>query len=264
MPVDATISSTSSLAVEQTREMSHQENVKNLPIGFVGFTTDPNVDRPPDYYIHIYNISPMSFFLTKPPLAPIFNIPPCEPGTPYRLIASLPNVVNQKHIDSSTGQILNTGFRGEAVANDILNPSNTSGTPWSDKEDWMNVGTDLTTQGCFWSRENPPSAADLAKAKSRMERRFTQIVEEGNKLHTAGKLAEINPDHHQAAAYFHLQTPWHRTYEAPVSCPSCGEEIKAGVAFHRNSANTICILDWKRSVEAGIKDLMDVPFDQRW
>lgn len=261
---DATINLDSPLAASRTRELTQQANNEALPIALMDFSNDPNIDRPPDYHLYLYNIAPIGHILHKPPLAPLVQIPPCPPGEPYICFGTIPNIVNQKWPDAFTGQVHNTGSRGELLANDLLNPSNNTTQQWLDTHDWANVGTDLTIRGCFWSRDNPPSAADLAKARTRMETHLQRLVEEANNLFNSGKPNDISPDHHQAAAYFNLETPWHRQYAAPVSCPICGESIKPGVAFHRNSADTICILDWQRAVAAGIKTLADVPPDKRW
>lgn len=261
---DATINLESSLATARSRELTQQANNDALPIALVDFSNDPNIDRPPDYFIFIYNIAPMEHQLYKPPLAPLVLIPGCPAGEPFICAARIPNIVNQKHVDAYTGTIHNTGYRGEALANDIVNPANTTGQQWFDVNDFSNVGTDLTVKGVFWSRDNPPSAADLAKAKSRMERHFQALIEQANRLGDSGKLSEIGLEHHQAANYFRLQTAWHRVYEAPTACSICGEDIKAGIAFHRNAAGGVCVLNWKAAVEAGVKTLADVPRAQRW
>lgn len=261
---DANILLDSPLAAAKSRELTQQTNADTLPIALVDFSRDPNIDRPPDYFLYIYNIAPIEHRLFKPPLAPIFDIAACPVGDPYVCVARIPNIVNQKHVDAYTGQVHNTGTRGEALANDLLNPANSTNEPWREVNDWANVGTDLTVRGCFWSRENPPSATDLAKAKSRMEAHFQRLVEEGNMLFNSGKQNDISPDHHQAAMYFGLQTSWHRHYDAPVACPICGENIKSGVAFHRNEAGGVCVLNWERAVSAGVKTLADVPLAHRW
>lgn len=264
MPVDANLNLSSDIAATQGRQLEENSNRAALPVNFQQLSADPNVDRKPDYWLHIFNIGPIKHSVQRPPLTPFLTILDCPPEKPYLLSTSIPNIVNHRYVDAVTGNILTQGFHGELVANGIVNPSNFSRAQFSDVVDWANSGNDLTSQGCFWSRHNPPLASEIATARSRMERYFQQQVELGNQLHESGKTSEITPRMHVAASYFKLQLPWHRRYEVPTTCPECGEEIKPGVSFHRNSLSLICVLDWRRAVEAGVKALADVPESKRW
>ncbi|MGH9436934.1 MAG: hypothetical protein ACRD22_03340 [Terriglobia bacterium] len=262
--VDANIVSNSELAATKSRELTSKANQEALPINLVDFSTDPNIDRPPDYLIYLYNVAALSHQIARPPLMPVVNIPACPVDKPYLLFGTLPNVINQKTVDAYTGSLHNVGYRGEMVANDIINPSNIGMAQFVEVRDWSSIGTDLTVQGCFWSRHNPPLDTELQTARTRLEKRFQALIEEANSLVSVGRQNDLSGDHHAAANYFRLQTSWHRSYEAPSQCPSCGEEIKAGVAFHRNSIGSICVLDWQRTVDVGVKTLAEVPTNKRW
>ena len=37
-----------------------------------------------------------------------------------------------------------------------------------------------------------------------------------------------------------------------MTCPNCGDVVKAGIAFHKSSAGVLCIIDKKRADEAGV------------
>ncbi|MGH9534967.1 MAG: hypothetical protein ACRD2E_08920 [Terriglobales bacterium] len=254
----------STLAAEKSRDLAASMSKDMLPVMFVDFSVDPNIDRKPDYHIYLYNIADRRHEIRKPPLAPLIQIPACPPGTPFVCFATLPNIVNQKYVEAFTGQTLNTGYHGEALANDIVNPSNRLGTQWADTHDEFSIDTDLTVRGCFWSTENPPSNADLAKTRQRLETRYRGLIEQANRLLSQGKQHEISEEQHEAANYFRIEAPWHRVYSAPAACPICGEDVKPGVAFHVNSAGGTCILDWKRAVDGGIRTMADVPVEQRW
>lgn len=262
---NATIVENSSIADRMSRVLakSEAENVLGSP-QFEDFSNDPNFSRAPDYFLFVYNISDREFVVRRPPTMPCITIPACPPDKPYVLALRVPSIHNEKYVEAFTGKISVSGTRGERIATDLLNPSNYGTDCWATTEDWSNQGNDLTVRGCFWSRNNPPTAAELAKARQRLEAHYRALIEQANGHHAANRFAEIGPEHHSAAEYFRLTLPWHRRYEAPATCPVCGEEISAGAAAHRNSFGSICVLDWRRAVEGGIKTLADVPADKRW
>jgi len=42
------------------------------------------------------------------------------------------------------------------------------------------------------------------------------------------------------------------TMDHMISCPNCGDPIKDGIAYHRNSFGDKCIVDHARCVKLGI------------
>lgn len=241
----------------------------NTGVSLTDFRQDPNISRLPDYWIHIYNISGRAFRVERPPYAPVINIPACPSGEPFKLALSIPNIFNEKTVSPDSGELVVKGLQGERCATDILNPINTSNDPWLEvnhpESIWLdNGGNDLTKRGCFWSKENPPSNADLARARERMERFYRNLLKEGNEMQHSGRSKDITPEHHIAAEHFGVTNAWHTSIIATTTCPQCGENIQPGIAFHKNSLGGACVLDWKKAVESGVKTLDDVPADKRW
>lgn len=266
MPVAThTIRENSPIAERMSRALSAAESEQVLKSPeFVDFGADPNFSRPPDYYLYIYNISERGFVVHRPPTMPHITIAARKAGEAYATVMRIPNIFNEKYVEAFTGRINITGIRGEQLASNLLNPANLTDDCWANASNWSDTGNDLTVRGCFWSRNNPPTEAELQKARARMETYYRTLVTQANEHQAANRFGEIGPEHHVAAEYFRLQLPWHRRYEAPASCPVCGEEITAGVAFHKNSLGAACVLDWQRTVEAGVKTLADVPVEKRW
>jgi hypothetical protein len=135
------------------------------------------------------------------------------------------------------------------------------------------IGTDLRAQGVFWTRNNPPTEAEVAKAHKRIEKYYRGLLEKATALEYSNpkELAERlqNEDYHLAADYFGEEFSWHKKRVkkvAPVvksECPNCGNEIKRGIAFHFDPDTGLCVLDWKRAYEAGKVKLEDVPESKR-
>lgn len=266
MPVDAKVNTDNPVLRADARRKEQELNM--LGVRFVDFNGDPNVTREPDYYLYIFNIAPRSFMIRRPPNFPCLTLAACPEGQSYALVGRVPNVVNEKWIDDN-GQTQNRGILGERFATDLLNPSNLGIDIWAeitdDQMNWIDGGTDdMTRRGLFWSRNERPTEDELRRAKAKMERHYRALLTQADKLHREGKMAEIGPEHHYAADYFRVKSLWHTVAELPSECPNCGDEVKKGIAFHMTTIGTVCVLDWKRAVQAGVKKKEDVPEDMRW
>ena len=125
--------------------------------------------------------------------------------------------------------------------------------------------TDLIKRGLFYIRGyDIPTEEDLRKARARMEKWYRQCIADAQALARVGKQNEITAEMHLAADHFKVRESWHAVLEAPGSCPNCGADIKPGIAFHSTSEGKICVIDWKRTVEAGAKTLQQVPESLKW
>ena len=264
---DATVEPNSAVAPHIRRTLEQDLNMKTVRL--IDFRGDANVNRLPDYNIYVYNIAPRPFDLRRPPNFPLVRLSACPKGQPYAKVASVPNIVNEKWIDADSGETRVRGINGERFAMDLVNPTNLGIDMWAEVSDemaWIDAGTDdCSRRGLFWTTNDPPVPEELAKAKGRMENHYRRMLVQADELSRDPKTRkEIGAEHHLAAEYFHVRSEWHTVAELPEICENCGETIKPQAAYHVNSIGAICVRDWKRSVESGVKKRDDVPEGHRW
>jgi hypothetical protein len=115
-------------------------------------------------------------------------------------------------------------------------------------------GHDLGKKGVFWSLNEVPTAEEIKKAINRMEKEYTRLLDEALTVERSNPqmLREmLTPAHHAAAEYYGQEHSWHGKKSKPMDCPVCGDRVKAGIAYHIDSSNELCIIDWARTVKAG-------------
>lgn len=243
---------------EWARKVIQAENLKGIQLQ--DFSGDPNLTRKPDYYIYIFNISHQEKSVCRPPSWPCVIFAACEKDKPYKMVGRVANTVNERWVDSASGTLQSKGLFGERFATDLLNPSNLGTDIWQESNSWVDQGgCDLTKRGLFWSYNEVPTAEELAKAKSRMITHYNHLLQQATELASQHNEVEINPEHHAAADYLKVRTSWHTAIGIPEECPVCGGSVKPKVAYHVSEAGGICVLDWRRTVESGVKSLRDVP-----
>lgn len=287
---DAVIEKDSAIAPMLARTMTQGENMKHVKL--VDFRGDANANRPPDYFMYIYNISPRSFEIPRPPNFPMIRLAACptneeeanslkcpenelvrkEGKIIARKVARIQNIVNEKWTDADSGEVRVRGIQGERFAMDLLNPSNLGIDMWQEITDpgrsWLdNEGSDdMTRRGLFWTLNDPPTAEEIAKAKGRLEKHYRNLLRQADEYERDPQTRRlIGYEHHMAADYFHIRSTWHTVAELEILCEQCGDPLpRAGVAYHRNTMGVICVLDWKKAVEAGAKTMAEVPDSKKW
>jgi hypothetical protein len=262
----AKIVTDSPVALQQARALTNAENTKYLQIFDPGL--DANAMRPPDYFLYIFNTVPFRFDVRRPPHHPCIIFKPCPAGKPYEMVMSVPNVVNIKDINHVSGAIQVVGLHGERFATDLLNPANTTNDIWLEVTDeeaaWIDRGSDdLTRRGLFWSRKEVPEETELAKCKQRLVKFYRSLIAQAEEYARSGNNRDIGEEHHRAADFFHLRSNWHIIAEIPDICMNCGEALKPGLAYHINSIGKVCVIDWARTVNAGIKTWDEAPPEYR-
>lgn len=235
---------------------------------FTDLRSDPNVMRKPDYFLTIFNIVPRKFQILRPPSFPLIVLAECPPSQRFKAVAKIPNIVNEKFVYQESGETMVRGILGERFATDLLCPSNLGVDIWaelsSDSQIWIDGGSDdLTKRGVFWTRNETPTEEELFKCKTKMEKFYRHLLTQAEEYARNQQFREIGFEHHLAADYFQTSTAWHQTILAPALCPNCAEPIKTGVAFHQASWG-ICVIDWHRTIAAGVKKREDVPMELRW
>lgn len=219
---------------------------------------DANLYRKPDYYVYLYTISEREFVIAQPPLVPRLIVPACPKDKKYFMFARVPHPFNQVDREAAIGDFIVRGHVAEQVAMSLVNPNNLSldqdAVP--PEKSVLGFGVDLNAQGVFWSKNNPPTDAEVKAANLRRERYYRGILERARALQIANPKElefSITQDWHMAAEYFGVETPWHSKMVRAVDCPNCGETVKPGQAYHQNSMGIICIIDPVRAKAAGVK-----------
>lgn len=225
------------------------------------FRGNPNLVRPADYFIYIFNTGAMKHVVDRPPMFLKVNIPACNKGERYRIAFKLPNICHQTWPDPDTGTPRVHSEYGERVAMDMINPNNLGVDQDAeiDPSTVFSAGNDLSVFGVFWSRNETPTEEELQKAEARRDKYYRRLITTAREKARLGKHVDITDIEHMAAEHFRLNESWHTVVEAPIDCPNCGEQIKAGVAYHKNSMDLICVLDWDRAIAAGAKKESDRP-----
>jgi len=223
--------------------------------------------EPPRYQVYLYSVSKREHVVQQAPLIPYLIIPACGDDEAYKKVISIPHPMLQieRHPDKSEAIVYR--HEAERVAQSICNPDN----PTLD-QDYQNPkalgwGVDLSKQGVFWSKNDPPTKEEIGKAHARVEKYYAQLLERARTLEIANpKELEllINQDFHLACEHFGVETSWHKKLVANSLCPVCREPVKFGAAYHKNSMEILCVIDWQRTVTAGVKTKKDVPEDARW
>jgi hypothetical protein len=259
---------------KRSRDMSLGENTK-----YISPFLDPELTRKPEYFVYVYSVvdpRPDSYHLIRncPPLIRNLRIAELAPGERYTLVTKLPHPVNQPDVDTQD-QRINHAHNAQRVAQDVVNPENITMNQDATlaPEKTFTEGNDYGKLGVFWSLNDPPTDEEVAKAIKRKETFYRKRLDQARALEAsspASLQAYLTPTDHVAVDYFARvyesdeQFSWHKVMRMPDRCSTCGEAIKAGVAFHRTVDGLLCIRDWRGAVNAGVKTKADVPEDMRW
>lgn len=268
--VNAAVAEYQRLREQDSSALLNQQQIldrnQNLRAG-VDLQRDPDASRPPDYYLNVFSISPLEHVRYRPPDFPVIKLAACPKDKPWALVFRIPDVVRAKWMNTDTGQLQTKGDRGERWATDLLNPANITENQWiatNPEMDHFFGSEDLVRRGLFWSRNAEPTAEELRMSRERMEKHFRSEVQKADELAREGNLKLISGEQHAAAEYLGLNSIWHVRTQVPIACPNCGESISPNAAFHASGAGVLCVIDWKRTVEAGAKTRDQVPEEKRW
>lgn len=258
----------------QRKDLSDkQASVHNMDAIFTPYNYLLN--RPPDYYIYLYNISEQHFKVTRLPVLRDAVIPGKsgegiskesfaklkETGrvTPKWILATkLPSPVVTPRTTTESDQITFDAEDGRRFAMDIVNPENLGIDQDAviDPTYVFSQGNNLGAKGVFWSRNFPPTEEEVKAAEKRLDKFYTSKLEEARacEVSAPAKLAEIlGPEHHAAADHFGEQFTWHGKKVKAIICDQCGERTRENAAFHKMEDGGLCILDWDRAIKAGVR-----------
>lgn len=223
-------------------------------------------NRKPDYLVHIFNVSKETFKVSRPPMIREMIVPGIEEKdgdvfevghTKVSRVTSFPQplLIQKANVESSDiVDIIPQDVRRFAM--DIINPDNLT----LDQDAVINPqfvfsqGNNLGARGVFWSLNEIPTEKEVERAVARMEAFYTYLLNQAREIETSnpGELRQVlTPSHHAACEYWGEETSWHGKKSKPMDCPVCGSRVKAGIAYHIDAANELCIIDWARTVKAG-------------
>jgi hypothetical protein len=233
--------------------------------------------RKPEYYVYIFSVvdpRPTGAKLVRmfPPLLAKLEIAELDPAKSdkYTLVIRLAHPINQ-YCMRENGERYIDSHDARRLAQDIVNPDNlTLNQDYKiDATRVYSMGNDYGRLGVFWSLNEKPTYEEIKKAVQRKEAYYRARLQEASILEMTAprRLADyLTINDHIAADYFGQEFSWHKHQVRGETCPNCGEQIKPGVAFHKSAVldGNLCILDWRRAVETGVRKREDVPYEARW
>lgn len=261
-----------------------QERVHNIDFNFNA--QNYLFSREPEYYVYIFNVSTQTHIVSRPPLMNKMIIPGTDSqaalvtvidpvtkqkseqnvtqqiegpnGQSYRYVQATklpqPMLTPKGNVDSNDVDFIPMDTRRFAM--DVINPDNLgldqTAQPLSTSSNTNNLGI----RGVFWSLNKVPSFSEVQAAVQRMEKHYTNLLEQARTVQTSNPAAlseTLTPEHHAAADYFGEETSWHGKKSRPADCPNCGARIKAGSKFHKTDEGVLCIIDWEGAVKAGVR-----------
>lgn len=238
------------------RAARSMERQQNSPKG-ARLETGDDIQEP-KYKIYVYNILELDHVIEQPPAFPHFVIKAKEHGERFS-VTTLPAFVKERYERPGTTEYFYKRIDGRKYATSLLNPAAYPGTLWEAQlQNWASTdqfGNNRNALGCFWSLREPNDPGleeEIRKFSAYATRTMNELVKRAELLYASGKQAEITPLQHFAMDYLHKQAPWHMQSDRMVDCPTCGEPVKEGIAYHRNSFGDKCPVDYAKCRELGI------------
>ena len=183
----------------------------------------------------VYNVSRVDHQFDHPMLGNV-TIPANTTRKRYSLWTSFPEYVMGTNYNIDTKEMYTYPIKGEYFVNDLINPDNILGCKTVIGR--TTIGRDLSVKGVFWSYSNPPKGFEVAVAIEKMKARYVDLLERiaiiyeasainaGNveqemkrykigateavqRLRAGNISRELSPEHHAAAEYLKVTTPWH-------------------------------------------------------
>ena len=191
----------------------------------------------------------------------------CLKGERYILCGSISDPPQQIAVDAERGgwrvEVEPRDEAGWRVAIDILNPNNPSTDPYAqlgpNAAAYYSTGenVDLMKYGLFPSLSNPPLESELLRAEAERDKSYSALVDEAFQEQASNPQGfrlwlKTHPDINVAMESLGIEADWFQKVEVKMSCPNCGDKIKAGLAFHKSSAGVLCIIDVEKAKRAGV------------
>lgn len=246
----ATIPVTAQLAQDQRRAQQQAKSTQDATNHGATSIETQDQGKEPGYVIYVYNILNKEHLVSQPPIFPGVIIPACKPHEKFSFTV-LPAFVKEPYFKPGTTEMYYKNVDGRKAATSLLNPSAFPGTKWeSQLQKWDTgdqYGNNLNAYGVWWSLTKPDEAVKLEKEiaafRERVHRTMDELIKKGEEFAASGDLKSITPWMHFAMDYLGKQAPWHMATHHMIACPNCGDPVKEGIAYHRNSFGERCIVN---------------------
>jgi len=221
------------------------------------------LNRSPEYYIYLYNVSQQEHIVSRPPIMREMRIAARKPSEKYAVVTRLPQPLLMPKGNVDSNEIDISAMDTRRFAMDIINPDNLGINQDALIEHVTGQGNDLGAKGVFYSLNNPPTDEEVDAAYKRLEKRYKFLLDQARTVETSNpaKLSEtLSPEHYMAAEYFHQETNWHKKVVHKDNCPRCGTTAAVGALFHPLEGGGVCIdgiEGWKAAVKAGVRTRSD-------
>jgi hypothetical protein len=230
------------------------------------YSTDMPRMYPIHRHIYIHSVARRDFSVRHPYYRG--TLPGCHNGERYVTCYAVPDPPQQISEDVERGgKRVDVEPRDEAgwrVAIDILNPNNPSTNPYFRPSPsqvalyYTGNNVDLIKYGLFPSLNKEPSEQELLRAEQARDETRQTLVDEAFEEQASNpqnfrNWLRSHPDIYDAMEALGVEADWMKKAEIKQSCPNCGDQIKAGIAFHKSSAGVLCIIDAERAAKAGIE-----------
>jgi hypothetical protein len=205
----------------------------------------------PGYVIYVYNIVDRAHYVRQTGFN--LHIPPCPKGQKF-VYTLLPAYTREIYLKPGSTEYMYKNVDGRKAATSLLNPSAFPGTNFdSQLQEWSQFdqdGNNLNKYGVFWSLTRPDETEildkEIALFKARVLKTMNELISQAEDLIASGDRRGVSPLMHFAMDYLGKKAAWHMSHDHVVSCPNCGEDVKDGIAYHRNSFGERCIIDQER------------------
>ena len=112
-----------------------------------------------------------------------------------------------------TNELIPNMIKGEYFVDDLINPDAQFKNARGSQMLRTSIGRDLSVRGVFWSYNNPPTVKEVNAAVKKMKDFYSDLLERQQVLDKEDMrkaYPNITPEHHAAAEYFKVVTPWHK------------------------------------------------------
>lgn len=241
--------------------------------------------RPIEYFVGLYSVNKRRMaetnlaFVVENGAYKTVTIPSCPAKERYIKVMDIPHPVQTIEADphamgETVVRIVSAGRVAMSIVHpDIIGDSMNHLPPQSAlAKHAISSNCDLVKQGVFFTtadEDTPEFEKALRAAQQRLETYYRSSLDGllGMSEEEIRRVlsSERGLDLRTAAEHFGEEYTWLRNRAPKVACPNCFEKIPQGAAFHKNELlGVICVIDWERAVDAGVKTMDQVPPSKRW
>lgn len=207
--------------------------------------TGEMLSRAPERYVYVFNTSRSNYSLHHPIFGNV-TLPGCPPDREYIKCMAIPHP-KLEYFSDSDGNLQAKSWDGWRLGVDMLNPANIGMDQYATGVSDLTAGsTNFIQRGVFLSLNETPTAEEMQKSDQVKKDYYHTLIQRADYQEMADvtKLPnEITTEHHIAADYFGMEKSWHKMNRLASMCPNCGDPVRPGTAYHRNSFGEKCIID---------------------